>query len=202
MSAYSIVDIPGWENLSLNSADRDAVEARLKVLAHETLPEDAPRDSATPFRMEVLRHLTRAVEDARAAGAGLIHLPTQRLGGVTMPASYTVSEWRDTEGEAAAPDLVLQALAGNATGLTRLVDLDGQPGLREEEVVTPSTAGDPVADRPARRVTYTVASPTDIRSWVVFTFATIGQADPAGPLADALVELFDAHLTTLRWSEV
>ncbi|RWZ68177.1 hypothetical protein ELQ92_02775 [Labedella populi] len=201
MSAYSIVDIPGWENLSLNNADRTELEARLSALAHQAVPDDVPRDSATPFRLELHKHLSRVVEHARSAGAGLICLPTRRMGDIAVPASYTVSEWRDGEGGATTPETVLNALAANSSSVTRLVDIDGQPALREEGVEPANPTADPLSRHAVRRVTYTVSSPTDDRAWLVFTFVTLGSADPTGPLADVLVELFDAQLTTVRWGE-
>jgi hypothetical protein len=201
MSGYSIVDIPGWENLPLSSADRADVDARLVTLAHETISEEMPRDSATPFRREMHKHLTRIVDQARSSGAGLICLPTRRIGETAVPASYTVSEWRDAEPVEADPATFLRVLAEHSTGAVKLVDLDGQPALREEEIEAADPAADPLALYAARRVSYTVASPADPRGWVLFTFATIGNGSPTGPLADALVNLFDAQLSTLRWSE-
>jgi len=77
--------------------------------------------------------------------------------------------------------------------------VDGQPALREETVESADPAADPLATHPGRRVTYTVSSPDSGHSWVIFTFITLGDDNPDGPLAHLLVELFDAHLTTLRW---
>lgn len=201
MSGYSIVDIPGWENLSLNAADRADLERRIDELAHGSVPEEVPRDTATPFRQEVRKHLVRVVEQAREAGAGLICIPTQRMGEVAVPASYTVSEWRDTERDEVAPLALLQSLAANSDGAAHIVDVDGQQALREEAVSAPNPDAEPLANHAGRRVTYTVSSPDDPRAWVIFNFVTIGDGDPEGAFADLLVELFDAQLTTLRWRE-
>lgn len=201
MSAYSIVDIPGWENLSLNAADRAELDRRLDELAHGSVPDEVPRDTATPYRQEVRKHLARLVDQARSAGAGLLCLPTQRMGEVAVPASYTVSEWRDVEREETAPSALLESLAASSSALVTFVDVDGQPALREEAVEAADPAADPLATHPGRRVTYTVSAPEDERGWVVFTFVTLGDGDPEGALADLLVELFDAQLTTLRWRQ-
>ncbi len=201
MTGYAIVDIPGWESFSMNSADRDAVDARLQELAHGTVPEDVPRDTATPFRSEVYRHLSRLMDQARTAGAGLVCIPTGRSGDTVIPASYTVSEWTDPDHETADPVAILKVLASQSVGEASIVDLDGQPGLREEDIEPPRPGEEPLALYAGRRVTYTVSSPVDPRAWVVFVFATIGSGDPAGPLADILVEVFDAHLSTLRWDD-
>lgn len=202
MSAYSIVDIPGWENLSLNAADRTELDKRIEELANGSVPETVPRDTATPFRQEVRKHLSRLVEQARSAGAGLLCLPTHRMGDIAIPASYTVSEWRDVEREEAAPAVLLEAIAASSSATTvSLVDVDGQPALREEEVEAADPATDPLATHAGRRVTYTISAPEDPRAWVLFSFVTLGDGDPNGALADLLVELFDAQLTTLRWRQ-
>jgi hypothetical protein len=201
MTAYSIVDIPGWENLSLNAADQVDLERRIEELATVSVPDDVPRDTATPFRQEVKKHLTRLVDQARSAGAGLICLPTQRMGEIAVPASYTVSEWRDSEGDEATPSELLNSLAESSSAAVSFVDIDGQPALREEDIEAADPEADPLATHAGRRVTYTVPAPDDIRGWIVFSFITLGDGDPQGGLADLLVELFDAQLTTLRWRQ-
>lgn len=203
MSTYSIVQIPGWENLSLHMRDSRDLDRRIGELAHGTVPASVPRDTATPFRQEVKKELTRLVDQARAAGAGLLSLPTQRVGGCAVPASYTVSEWRDTEpgdpGAAAVLDALVDSRRAAGVANVAIVDVDGQPALREEEIEPADPDADHLATHPGRRVTYTVASPEDARAWVVFTFVTLGDGDPQGKLADILVEVFDAHVSTLRW---
>jgi hypothetical protein len=199
VSAYDIVQIPGWEDLSLLAADRAALEHRLDELAHQAVPDEVPRDSATPFRRELRGHLGRLVGQARASGAALLSLPTGRVGGSSVAASYTVSQWRDTTPTPVPPPRMITSLAEASEAVTSRLDVDGQPALREETIVDPALGGDPLATRAGRRVTYTIASPDDERAWVVFAFVTLGDGDPRGPLADVLVELFDAQLSTLRW---
>jgi hypothetical protein len=201
MSAYSIVDIPGWENLSLSMADRGDLDRRIDELAHRSVPDDVPRDTATPFRKEIRKQLARLTDQARQAGAGLLCLPTKRMGDIPIPASYTVSEWRDADRDEVEPSQLLDVLAANSIFATRLVDIDGQPALREEGVEAADPVSEPLATHAGRRVSYTIAAPDDRRAWVVFTFSTLGDGNPEGALADILVELFDAQLTTLRWRE-
>lgn len=198
-SAYSIIQIPGWETLSLHPRDHAALERRLNELAHGSVPADVPRDTATPFRGEVRKQLVRVVEQAQAAGAGLIALPVETVDGKAVPASYTVSEWRDPDPDGTAPLSVLEAIAARSAASARIVDVDGQPALREEAVEAADPEADPLATHAGRRVTYTISAPDSRDSWVIFTFITLGDGDPDGQLAHMLVELFDAHLTTLRW---
>jgi len=200
VTAYDIVQIPGWENLSLLDADAQDLMRRLDELAHGAVPDDVPRDTATPFRRELRRHLDRLVQGARAAGAGMLCLPTQRTGDTAIPASYTVSEWQDPQAGRAPVEDIIAALASESSAAVAIVDVDGQPALREEEVAAPDPDADELATRAGRRVTYTVAAPDVVGGWLVFSFVTIGDGDAEGPLADIIVELFDAQMSTLRWA--
>jgi hypothetical protein len=198
-SAYSIVQIPGWETLSLHPRDHAALGRRLDELAHGSVPAEVPRDTATPFRKEVRKELARVVEQAQATGAGLLALPVEKVDGSAVPASYTVSEWLDPDPDNAEPLAVLESIAARSAASTQIVDVNGQPALREETIEPADPEAEPLATHPGRRVTYTVAAPDSTNSWVIFTFITLGDGNPDGPLAHLLVELFDAHLTTLRW---
>lgn len=42
--------------------------------------------------------------------------------------------------------------------------------------------------------------PADPGRWITVVFSTLGAGDPQGALADLFVELFDAMMTTFRWS--
>jgi hypothetical protein len=198
-SAYSIVQIPGWETLSLHPRDHAALERRINELAHGSVPAQVPRDTATPFRQEVRKEFIRVVEQAQAAGAGLLALPVEPVDGKAVPASYTVSEWRDPDPDDVAPLDLLKSIAESSAASTEIVDVDGQPALREETIESADPEAEPLAAHAGRRVTYTVSAPDSQHSWVIFTFITLGDGNPDGPLAHMLVELFDAHLTTLRW---
>jgi hypothetical protein len=198
MTGYAIVGIPGWEQLRLGEADRVQTERRIDQLAWQTIPEDVPRDRATPFREETRRHLLRLVDQGRTAGAVIVCLPTARMGGIAVPASYTVSEWGDGQSLDVEPVDVVELLAERSDVTASVVEVDGQPALREEGVEFPQA--DELVARPARRVTYTIADPAVPGTWVVVVFSTLGDGDPDGDLAAVLVDLFDAHIGTLRWN--
>ena len=78
------------------------------------------------------------------------------------------------------------------------VDVDDSPGARRELVMD----ADPTEDieLSSRRVDYVVAVPKDPGRWVTISFSTMGAGDPSDDLADATVSLFDAIVTTFRWS--
>lgn len=200
MTAYTMAGIPGWENLALDPAEVPACERRIDELALQAVPDHLPRDSAGPFRREVRKQLGRLVDDARSTGASVICLPTQRMGDIAVPASYTVAEWLDGE-RTMSPEAVIAELARRSDGTATVVEVDGQPALREDGVQEADPVEEPLATWAARRISYTVLAPHQQHRWVLFTFTTLGDGDPAGELADLLVRLFDAQLTTLRWQQ-
>ena len=59
-------------------------------------------------------------------------------------------------------------------------------------------------DRPSLRVEYTVPVPRPASGgtgrWMVITFSTLGDGDPSGEYAATLACLFDAIMSTLRWT--
>ncbi len=200
MTAYTMLGIPGWETLSLHSAARSDCERRIKELVLQAVPNHLPRDSATPFRRELHRHFLRLVDEARLAGAAVLSLPVQRMGDLAVPASYTVAEWRDSAGEL-GPEAMLEQLMQASDAAVTQVEVDGQAALREDSVQVPDPVEEPLASQPARRICYTVLAPGQQHSWIIFTFTTLGDGDPDGELANVLVRLFDAQISTLRWTE-
>ncbi|WP_130179070.1 hypothetical protein [Cryobacterium sp. SO1] len=200
MTAYSLIGIPGWETLSLAPDASVDVDRRIDELTFRAFPAELPRDSVTPFRNELHRHFSRLVEQARHAGAAELCLPTQRMGEVVIPASYSVAEFRDGQPEG-DPEAMLDSIERHSLGQARRIDVGGQLALREETVAYPDQhTEEPLALAPGRQVTYTVSAPGDVGCWLIFSFITIGDGDPVGAFADLLVRLFDAHIGTLQWT--
>jgi hypothetical protein len=48
-------------------------------------------------------------------------------------------------------------------------------------------------------VDYEVQVPNDPQRWLTVSFSTPGGGEPADQVADALVELFDAMISTFEW---
>ena len=53
---------------------------------------------------------------------------------------------------------------------------------------------------PSRRITYLIPAP-GVPHWVSVTFSTVGDGDPASEFTEVLIGLFDAIMTTFRWTE-
>jgi len=91
---------------------------------------------------------------------------------------------------------VLAYLASESAG-ARIIEADGAPGLRTEQIVRPGPEAE--FQYASRRVEYTLAVPGNPGRWLVAAFSTPGSADPDGQLARLLTELFDAIMLTFRW---
>ncbi|MET9906471.1 hypothetical protein ABZZ74_06560 [Streptomyces sp. NPDC006476] len=177
--------------------------------AFARVPADIPRDKLTPLRVELERRLRAAVAEARKANALELYLPMRLAGDVNLGASIIISEAllparARSDGaadKASAPaEIALQLLSGDTAANMDVSsgEVDGALALRRERVA-PAVA-DRGAEMASRRVDYFVSVPGDPGRWFVAAFSTVGAGDPRDDLADALVEWFDALMTTFRWS--
>jgi hypothetical protein len=196
---YRLVLPPGWCRIPLrqgtSAAIRELLDAKFKHL---------PRDTVAPYRIEIERRLKQQVTEARSNGGVDMCFPVETSALGPLPASFIVSEIRlDPPREAgnADPSLVVASLTADALDAagTRIVDIDGASGVRTEELM----AGNPDAELSyaSRGVKYVLPMPGVSGRWLLVMFATPGAADPAGKLADLLVELFDAIMGTFRWTQ-
>ena len=119
------------------------------------------------------------------------------LDGVDLNASFVVcSVIPDARTEGDAVGAVLAELAGLG-GVP--VTVHDAVWVRSESVV----AVDGGEGRPgvrARKVDYVTAVPGDERRWVVVTCTVLADGDPDGLPSGLVVQLFDAIMSTWRWS--
>lgn len=199
VTGYTLVLPPGWCRIPL----RHGTSAAIREMLDEKL-RHLPRDRVAPYRSEIERRLKQQVAQARANGGVDMYFPVEISELGPLPASFVVSEIRLDPPEEAGnsdPSLVVASLAADALDGQgpRIVDIDGAAGVRTDELA----AGDPDAEfsYASRRVKYILPMPRAAGRWLLVMFATPGAADPAGKLADLLVELFDAIMGTFRWTE-
>jgi hypothetical protein len=198
-TGYRLVLPPGWCRIPLrhgtNAAIRELLDAKFRHL---------PRDTVAPYRAEIERRLKQRVAQARPAGGVDMYFPVEITEIGPLPASFVVSEIRldlPSNTSNADPSLVVASLTADALDEpgARIVDIDGASGVRTEELV----GAKPDAEFPyaSRGVKYVLPMPGVSGRWLLVMFATPGAADPAGKLADLLVELFDAIMGTFRWTQ-
>ncbi|MCF3123789.1 hypothetical protein IPZ68_29380 [Streptomyces arenae] len=168
--------------------------------AFATLPVDAPRDRIGPYRRELERRLKDAVKEAGKAEALDLYLPLERMHGIAVAASIVVSEMKFPDEVAVDPTAVSRRLleAPGREGETTTAEIDGVRAVRTERTVAADEPGG--GELASRRVEYVVPVPGDPGRWIGVVFSTLGAGEPDDGFADLFVELFDAMMSTFRWS--
>lgn len=199
-TGYRLVLPPGWVHIPLREGAEEAVDAILRPKF-----ADLPRDRYGPIEAELRKRILAQVAEARRNEGVDLYLPVEQVHGVTIAAGVVVGLLAFSTVETPAAEDVLVALAADAPG-ARLAEVDGAGAVRTERVLPADPAVDP-ADPDAdparafgsRRVDYVVALPGGGDRWISISFSTLGDGDPAGAVADLLVDLFDAVVGTWRW---
>ncbi|WP_327429106.1 hypothetical protein [Streptomyces sp. NBC_01236] len=191
-NSYSLVLPPGWRRIPLRYGTENAV-GRILDQAFAELP----RDKVFTHRRDLEGRLWQQVRDAREADGLDLYLPVELLHGMSVPASILVSETRMPVAAGLDPRELALVVASSDSG-REVVELGGAPAVRTER-----TAGaDPGRgiEFPSRRVDYQVPVPQDPQRWLTVAFSTVAAEDADGELSLLLADLFDAVMTTFRWS--
>jgi len=212
-ASFFMVVPPGWARLPADVAHREELGTIVRQVIANALPDDLPRDRAEPLRQEMRKRLTATVVEAGDNGATAVYLPVQPVDGFTPPVSVIETEVDDESDE--APEQVIAQILADALPDRRDQD---DPGIREVDggiaarTDTTIRRADPGAELPGlgqdlpvvddRQVVYTIPVPHRPGRWVVMSFSAISLPDADGQLTDALVSLFDAIMTTFRWTDV
>ncbi|MFE6481918.1 hypothetical protein ACFVGN_03090 [Streptomyces sp. NPDC057757] len=176
----------------------DMAVRRIVDRSVDQLSEEIPKDDLVKARLELIKRLNKSVRQARRSGGLTLYLPVERIHGTLVAASIVVSEALTGPGaDVASGETVAQLLSDGAG--SEPVTIDGADGVRLDKVV----AADPdrEVEHASRRIDYALPVPEGrVAQWVTVCFSTIADGDPRGEFADILVELFDAVMTTFRWS--
>lgn len=197
VTAYSVVLPPGWVRIPLREGTRAALDEKV-FRGIEQVPADVPRDRATAYRLHVRRTVERMAEQARQAGGLDLYVPA-RPRGRAVPASFLVSEIV-REDTARTEDVLVRLVADRRAGEAGELRLVGEAAAVRWEYVAPPADEDGGADTYSRHVDYVLPVPGDRTRWLVVSHATAGDGDPHSRLTRALTDLFDALMTTFRWS--
>lgn len=191
-SGYTVILPPGWTKIPL----REGSEGVIASILDRTFAGHS-RDQYASARQDLRTRLREMADAARRNGGLDLYLPTEQVHGFTLSASFVVAEVAFGSVEPLDPAHTVAQLiaAGDAT---RPVTVDRATGSRTESRADP----DPAKDAPyaSRRVDYVLPVPRDPDRWLVVSFSTIGQGDPGDEFADLLTELFDAIMSTFRWT--
>ena len=224
-AGYQIALPTPWERIPIGTATKARV-AEIAGRAVGRVTEKISPDEAAKLRITLEQQLLRQLAVAERAGAVDFYLPTDLVHGMVLSASFTVSVViPDAMAPAGLATSVMASLvAGDeasepvsvgdtvwirtdrVTSAPTPEDVESAPSqdaaLAAESARELLAAGDEDGDEAitgARTVEYTTVVPSNERYWLLVTFTTLGDGDPQGELADLLVELFDAIMSTWRW---
>lgn len=205
VGGYALVLPPAWRRIPVRQGTRPAIRGVVDEVLRR-VSAGVPRDSLTPYRIDFERRLSEMAKQARSVGGVDLYLPVEYTHGVTVTASFVVSQVTlpappaDLAESANAEQADTTQFVGYLTseGDAESVEIAGVTAARKESVA----AADPAQQIAygSRRVDYMIPVPGRSRSMVAVAFSTIGDGDPEGEFAKLLVELFDAIMTTFRWS--
>lgn len=199
LASFLIALPPGWARLPAKVGDRPLLRLAIDEIIAEALPSSLPRERAEPWRGEMRKRLTGVVLEADEAGATAIYLPVRNVDGVSIPASIIESELDDDEQE--DPETVITDTVRGFPGGSRHT-VDGARAARTDRTLTQVQ---PPGDWPEvtnRQIVYTIEVPHRPGRWIVMSFSAVSGDGQTGAFAEALVYLFDALMTTFRWSDV
>jgi hypothetical protein len=168
---FTVLLPPGWVRIPLDGREG----ARAAALAGAKAA-GLPAPQREQAREKLTRLLLKTLRAARQAGGLDVMVSLARSHGVPLAASCLVT-YQDRDG-----DLPLDELAAELADGASLVEIAGRQAVRHRS-----------ADSEATRLDYIVPVPG--RAGLL----TLSFATPAEPLADALVNLFDAIAGSLRW---
>lgn len=202
---YTLVLPPGWARIPLREGTAKALDEKV-FRGIERIPAEVPRDKGMAFRAEVRRRVEGMVREARAGGGLDLYVPVRARPGMVLGASFVVAEVVGAQAvEDAGAESVLARLVGESRGGApgEVREVAGTLGARWEYVEPPAL--DDGVETYSRHVDYTVPVPREGPGegpgrWLVVAFSTMGDGDPGSEFTRALAELFDALMTTFRWS--
>ncbi len=193
---YTIVLPPGWRHIPLRRGTDDAIRKILDDVLGR-VPLDLPRDKIGPFRKELERQLGEAAGRARRNSAMELYLPVEPMHGAPVAASFVVSEVSFGSVERVDPALIVSYLAAESRDAGPAM-VDGAMAVRFERTAAAKPSDG--IEYGSRRVDYVVSVPEDPDRWLAVAFSTLGGGDPDDQYARMLVGLFDAMMSTFRWS--
>jgi hypothetical protein len=187
---YRLVWPPGWARILLRSGTNEAIEAILDTAA-AALPPDTP-DLAE--RREQVDAYLRKVVAAYDQNCLHLYLPVAAVRGVAVPASFVVADIAFGSVDPVEPNLLIEGLA-ESPGAHRVILAGAYCSRTETLAPADPDRGVPV---PSRRVVYVLPVPQDADRWLVVTFSALRTETDDDP-STALVELFDAIMSTFGW---
>jgi hypothetical protein len=196
IAGYTLVLPPGWERIPVRSGTSQAIK-RILDGKLRALPVKMSRDTIVPYRVMIEGHLRKIATEARKQGGLDLYLPVDFRNGSLISASFVRSEGTlAASGSDPAPASLLTVLTEDDDAAP--FSVGNSPALRREHFAPADPASG--TEYGSRRVDYVVPIPDDDSRWLVAAFSTVVNEEAPDWFAKLLVELFDAIMSTFRWT--
>jgi hypothetical protein len=188
---YRILLSPGWVQIPLRAGTEEAIEAILDAVTAGR-PVDAELEAERGAVAVQLRKNAKAARDN--CGVHLF-LPVAPIHGLVAPASFVTADIKFGSVDPLDPAAFVARVAADPNAKRMRI---GGVDASRTETTQPADPGREVP-WPSRRVDYVLPHPEDPDRWLVVTFSVL---QPAGQedRSDTWIELFDAMMTTFRWT--
>ena len=200
MIDFELVLPEGWVVLPTTPETERLRRWAIDTIIKRFLPATLPRDRAEPWRRELRKQLLAATDDASRNGARSVLLPLGRFNGMTIPGSMIMTVLEDSDPQ--DPEQLLASILADAGSDGTYLEIGGAPAVRIASVVQQMNAmyG---RDLTGQRVSYYLSHPDKPGVWGLLTFTVIAAVndDVRAAETQAVVLLFDAIVSTLRWAE-
>jgi hypothetical protein len=196
IAGYTLVLPPGWERIPVRSGTSQVIR-RILDDKLRALPVKVSRDVIVPYRVMIEGHLRKIAAEARKQGGLDLYLPVDFRNGSLIAASFVISEGALAGGDRQpAPAALMTALTEDDDSGPRTVG--GSHAVRREHLV----AADPASgtEYGSRRVDYVIPIPGNGSRWLIAAFSAVINEKAPYWFAELLVELFDAIMSTFRWT--
>lgn len=211
---YQFILPPGWYRVDL----RKAMASQVKELVDGLVAQAPAGPQQSRVRVAATNQLTMACQEAKANGVLDLVLPAKLIEGALMSASWAFLPLETPAGS--DPIELLAAIASQDTSAS-LVEIQDLVALRiwsraqrSEEALQQAVAAiaveldEPVPEVPdedqavvwTHRVQYLLGHPQRPECWLIAAFSGVDGGDEQSvALTDALVELFDEVIQTVRF---
>jgi hypothetical protein len=198
MIDFNLIIPSGWAHIPTTPELGRVRERTINAIVRQALPDTLPRDKAGPWRRILRKDLTEATDEAERQGARGLVLPVQEMHGMRLPGTLLLSVIEDP-GDPQDPMQVLSEIVADAGPDGMALQVGGCPAARVSKIVD----SDRIKRKaPSVRVNYLVAAPDAPGVWGVLTFTVLSDGDVDADPVQAIVLLFDAVVSTLRWADV
>lgn len=190
-TGYAMLLPAGWRRIPVLHGTRTAITGIVDEV-FSRLP--AARSQAG--RPELERRLTQLVRQARQQAVVDLYLPAEQVHSVAVPASIAVSRGTLEGGVPGWDEMMTQLSAGLHEA--RPASIDGSAGVRLERSADPGPASGVACG--SLLVTYMLPVPGVPGDWLIVAFSVLDADGTGGRFARLLAEMFDAVMTTFRWT--